>query len=278
MQETKLAIFQEKQVRKVWNIEKWDWYFSIIDIIWVLTNSPNPRKYWSVLKNRLKKEWSELTTNCSQLKLKATDWKYYLTDVWNTKTILRLIQSIPSKKAEPFKIWLAKVWDERINEIYDPELAIERAISTYRKKWYSENWIKQRLKSIDIRKELTWEWKDRWIKEWLEYAILTDEILKSWSNMTTNEYKNFKWLKKESLKDNMTNLELIFTMLWEASTTEIMKNKNSKWFKQVETASREGWKIAWNARKELETKTKKKVISKSNFLNENDNKKLKDKD
>ena len=212
-------------------------------------------------EKKLKEEWSELSSNIGQLKLKALDWKYYLSDVWNTKTILRLIQSIPSKKAEPFKLWLAKVWDERINEIYDPELAVERAISTYRKKWYSENWIQQRLKSIDIRKELTWEWKDRWIEEGVEYAILTDEITKGWSGMTTSEYKDVKWLKKESLKDNMTNLELVFNMLAEVSTTEIIKeNEDIKWFDKVKTASQKWWNIAWWARKQLEKETWKEIL------------------
>jgi hypothetical protein len=238
----------------------------VIDIVWVLTDSVDWRKYWNKLKQRLKEEWNESVTNCHQLKLKSKDWKYYHTDVANTETLLRLIQSIPSKKAEPFKLWLAKVWNERINEIYAPELAIERAISLYRKKWYDESWIAQRLKSIDIRKELTFEWQERWIKEWLEYAILTNEILKEWSWMTTKEYKNLKWLKKESLKDNMTNLELVFTMLWEVSTTEIMQVEDSQWFKEVKKASQEWGKIAWNARKELEAKTKRKVVSKSVFL------------
>lgn len=267
--ETKLAIFEQKEIRKVWNSEEWDWYFSIVDIIEALTESPNPRKYWSVLKTRLKQEWSELTTICSQLKMKARDWKHYLTDAGNTKTILRLIQSIPSKKAEPFKMWLAKVWDERINEIYDPELAFERAISNYRKRWYSEEWIKQRLKSIDIRKELTGEWNDRWIKEWTQYAILTNEILKSWSDMTTSEYKDLKWLKKESLKDNMTNLELVFNMLAEASTTEIIKEENSIGFEKIKKASNRWWNVSGVARKQLEKETGKKVISKNNFLSEN---------
>jgi len=247
--ETKLAIFEQKEIRKVWDSEKWDWYFSIVDIVEVLTESPRPRKYWNDLKMRLLEEWSQLSENIGQLKLKSSDWKKYLTDVWDTKTILRLIQSIPSKKAEPFKMWLAKVWDERINEIHDPELAMERAISTYRKKWYSEDWIKQRLKSIDIRKELTWEWNDRWIKEWAEYAILTNEILKWWSDMTTGEYKDLKWLKKESLKDNMTNLELVFNMLAEASTTEIIKEEDSNWFDEIKKVSKRWWNVAGVARK-----------------------------
>ena len=274
--ETKLAIFEQKEIRKVWDSKKWDWYFSVIDIVWALTEQldyTKSRKYWNKLAERLRNEWSEVVTNCHQLKMKALDWKMRLTDVADTKTILRLIQSIPSKKAEPFKLWLAKVWDERINEIYDPELAVERAISTYRKKWYSEDWIKQRLKSIDIRKELTWEWKERGIKEWVEYAILTNEILKWWSWMTTSEYKDFKDLKKESLKDNMTNLELVFNMLAEASTTEIIKEEDSSGFKEVRKASSRWWNVAGVARKQLEKETNKKVLSKQNFLEEN--KKLK---
>lgn len=266
--ETKLAIFEQKEIRKVWDSEKGDWYFSIVDIIEALTQSSQPRRYWAELKKKLKEEWSELFDIIEQLKLKASDWKKYLTDVGDTKTILRLIQSVPSKKAEPFKMWLAKVWDERINEIYDPELAVERAISTYRKKWYSEDWIKQRLKSIDIRKELTSEWKDRWIKEWVEYAILTNEILKSWSDMTTSEYKDLKWLKKESLKDNMTNLELVFNMLAEVSTTEIIKEDDVLGFEEVKKASKRWWNVAWVARKQLEKETGKKVISKQNVLTE----------
>ena len=270
--ETKLAVFGQKEIRRIWDAEKGDWWFSVIDIVAVLTEQDDYKKaksYWTTLKSRLKKEGSELVTICDQLKMKARDWKYYKTDVLDTKGVLRLVQSIPSKKAEPFKMWLAKVWDERINEIYDPELAVERAISTYRKKWYSEDWIRQRLKSIEIRKELTWEWKQRWIKEGVEYAILTNEILKGWSGMTTSEYKNLKWLKKESLKDNMSNLELVFNMLAEASTTEIMKTKDSKWFKEVKKASKEWWKVAGNARKELEEKTWKKVVSSKNNLENN---------
>ncbi len=263
--ETKLAIFEQKEIRKVWDSEVWDWYFSIVDIIEALTESSQPRRYWAELKKKLKEEWSELFDIIEQLKMKARDWKYYLTDVGDTKTILRLIQSIPSKKAEPFKMWLAKVWDERINEIYDPELAVERAISTYRKKWYSEDWIKQRLKSIDIRKELTGEWNDRWIKEWAEYAILTNEILKSWSDMTTNEYKDFKWLKKDSLKDNMTNLELVFNMLAEVSTTEIIKEEDSIGFEKIKQDSRRWWNVAGVARKQLEKKQRNKWFQNRTF-------------
>lgn len=231
-----------------------------------MTESIQPRRYWVELKNKLKLEWSELFDFIEQLKMKALDWKMRFTDVWDTKTILRLVQSIPSKKAEPFKLWLAKVWDERINEIYDPELAFERAIETYRKKWYSESWIQQRLKSIDIRKELTGKWNNRWIKSWKEYAILTNDILESWSWMTTSEYKDFKWLKKESLKDNMSNLELVFNMLWEVSTAEIIKWGNKNWFSEIQKASKKWWQIAWNTRKQLEKETKNKVISRDNSI------------
>ncbi len=266
-QETKLALFEQKEIRRIWDSEKSDWYFSVIDIVEVLAETPRPRKYWNALKTKLIEEWSELSHKLGQLKMKALDWKMRQTDVLDTKGILRLVQSIPSKKAEPFKMWLAKVWDERINEIYDPELAIERAINTYRKKWYSESWIQQRLKSIDIRKELTGEWKERWIEEWVEYAILTNEILKGWSGMTTGEYKDLKWLKKESLKDNMSNLELVFNMLAEASTTEILQTKDSKWFDEVKQSSKEWWEVAWEARKTLEGKTGKKVVSGRKVLN-----------
>ncbi len=266
--ETKLALFEWKEIRKVWNVELGDWLFSVIDIIEVLTESPRPRKYWNALKTELIKDWSEVSQNMGQLKLKASDWKMRLTDVGDTPTILRLIQSIPSKKAEPFKMWLAKVWAERIDEIADPELSIERAISNYRKKWYNEAWITQRLKSIEIRKELTWEWNKRWIKEWIEYAILTNEILKEWSEMTSSEYKDFKWLKKESLKDNMSNLELVIWMLAEATTTEIMKVEDSSWFKEVQTAWKRWGKVAKNTRLEAEKEIWKKIISSSNNLGE----------
>lgn len=288
--ETKLAIFQEKTIRKIWNETEMEWYFSIIDVIEVLTDSDRPRKYWNDLKTKLKKEWSQLSekigqlsfdddwgnlpSNIQQMKMKAKDWKYYLTDVANTENILRLIQSIPSKKAEPFKLWLAKVWNERINEIWDPEIAIERAISLYRKKGYDENWIAQRLKSIDIRKELTYEWQSRGINEWLEYAILTNEILQEWSWMNTAEYKTFKWLKKESLKDNMTNLELVLNMLAEASTTEILKKEDSQWFDKVEKAGKKWWKVAWIARKAIENETKESIISKENLLPKNERNKI----
>lgn len=265
--ETKLALFEWKEIRKIWDSEKWDWYFSVVDVVSALDVSEDSRNYWKVLKHRLVKEWAnETVTNCNQLKLLASDWKMRLTDVANTENILRIIQSIPSKKAEPFKMWLAKVWSERVDEIHNPELAVERAISNYRKKWYDEAWITQRLRTIEIRKELTSEWNQRWVKEWLEYAILTNEILKEWSWMTTSEYKNVKWLKKESLKDNMSNLELVLSMLSEATATEIIKSEDSKGFEEVKVASKKWWKIAWETRKSIEKQTWRSIISKSNSL------------
>ena len=216
--ETAIRLFQDQRVRVEWDDDQEKWYFSIIDIIAILTESVNPRKYWSVLKTRLKKEGSELATNCSQLKMQSSDGKNYKTDVANTEQLLRLIQSIPSPKAEPFKLWLAKVGYERIEETEDPEKAFDRAMETYLKKGYSKNWINQRLKSIEVRKELTDEWDVRGVKKGLEYAILTDEITKAWTDLTTKQYKKFKDLKKENLRDNMTNLELVLNMLAETST------------------------------------------------------------
>jgi len=259
-----IILFNEKQVRRKWDEEKEIWYFSIIDVIEILTESINPRKYWSVLKTRFKKEWSELATNCSQLKLISSDWKKYLTDVANTENILRLIQSIPSPKAEPFKLWLAQVWNERINEMEDPELAIVRAMQTYLKKGYSKDWINQRLKTIEVRKELTDEWEKRGIKEWMEYAILTDEITKAWSGKSIKQYKQFKNLKKQNLRDNMTNLELILNMLAEATTTEISKSKKPNNFLESKEIARKGWETAWKTRIDIESKTWKNIISSKN--------------
>ncbi len=227
-----IVLFHEKQVRRYWDEEKELWYFSVIDVIAILTESTNPRKYWSVLKTRLKKEGSEVATNCSRLKLLASDGKMRMTDVADTQTLLRLIQSIPSPKAEPLKIWLAQVGYERIEETEDPELAFERAMRTYLQKGYSKEWINQRLKTIEVRKELTDEWKERGVKEGLEFAILTNEITKAWSGKSVKAYKKFKGLKKENLRDNMTNLELILNMLAEATTTEISKKKQPKNFQQ----------------------------------------------
>ena len=262
--ENAIKLFQDKRVRVHWNDEQEKWYFSIIDVIGVLTESDNPRKYWSVLKTRLRKEGSEVATNCSRLKLLAVDGKMRLTDVADTEQLLRLIQSIPSPKAEPFKVWLAKVGYERIEETEDPEKAFDRAMETYLKKGYSKNWVNQRLKSIEVRNDLTDEWEVRGVKKGLEYAILTDEITKAWSGFTTKEYKKFKDLKKENLRDNMTNLELVLNMLAEATTTEISKEKKPKTFSKNKVIAKQGGTIAGNTRKEIEEKTGKNVTSSLN--------------
>jgi hypothetical protein len=242
--ENAIKLFQDQRVRVLWDEEQEKWFFSIVDIIGILTESPNPRKYWSVLKTRLKKEGSELTTNCSQLKMQSSDGKYYKTDVADTEQLLRLIQSIPSPKAEPFKIWLAKVGYERIEETEDPELAFDRAMETYLKKGYSKEWINQHLKSIEVRKELTDEWQIRGMKEGLEYAILTNEITKAWADRDVKAYKKLKGLKKENLRDNMTNLELVLNMLAEASTTEISKEKEASRNRRKYRCSPKRWKCS----------------------------------
>jgi len=259
-----IILFHEKQVRRHWDEEKELWYFSIIDVIEILTESLNPRKYWSVLKTRLKKERSEVATNCSHLKLIANDGKMRITDVADTEALLRLIQSIPSPKAEPFKLWLAKVGYERIEETEDPELAFDRAMKTYLQKGYSKEWINQRLKSIEVRKELTDEWKERGMKEGLEYAILTDEITRAWAGKSVKQYKNFKGLKKQNLRDNMTNLELVFNMLAEASTAEISKKQKPKGFNENKKIARKGGNVAKQARKEIEKQTGESIISLKN--------------
>lgn len=259
--ENAIRLFHDQKVRVQWDEDQEKWFFSIVDIIAILTDSPNPRKYWSVLKTRLKKEGSELATKCSQLKMQSADGKFYKTDVADTEQLLRLIQSIPSPKAEPFKAWLAKVGYERIEETEDPEIAFDRAMATYLKKGYSKNWINQRLKSIEVRKELTDEWENRGIKKGLDYAILTDEITKAWAGFTTKEYKDFKDLKKENLRDNMTNLELVLNMLAETSTTALSKKHKPKTFKQNKIIARKGGTVAGNARKELEQKLGNSVIS-----------------
>jgi hypothetical protein len=266
-----IQFFENKQVRTIWDSEQEKWYVSITDVIAILTESPNPRKYWSVLKTRLKKEGSQLTTNCSQLKMQSSDGKYYKTDVADTEQLLRLIQSIPSPKAEPFKLWLAQIANERINEMQDPELTIDRALQQYLNLGYSENWINQRLKSIEIRKELTDEWRRLGLKEGQQFATLTDIITKTWSGKNTKEYKTLKGLKKENLNDNMTNTELILNMLAEASTKEISHAVNPKNFDESKIIAKQGGTIAGNARKELEAKTGKKVVSELNakiFLEE----------
>lgn len=259
-----IQLFEDKKVRTVWDSEQEKWFISIIDVIEVLTESPNARKYWSVLKLRLKREGSELTTNCSQLKLQSSDGKFYKTDVADTEQLFRIIQSVPSPKAEPFKLWLAQIAAERLDEMQDPELSIDRALEQYLQLGYSENWINQRLKSIEIRKELTDEWKNRGVKEGQQYAILTDIISKAWSDKTTKEYKILKGLKKENLRDNMTNTELILNMLAEASVKDISQSVNPENFEENKIVAAQGGNVANVARKELEAKTGKKVITATN--------------
>lgn len=265
--ETAIKLFEEKRIRTVWDEEQQKWYFSIIDVIEILTESTRPRKYWSDLKAKLNNEGSQLSENIGRLKLLAGDGKMRLSDVADTEQLLRLIQSVPSKKAEPFKQWLAKVGRERIDEIEDPELTIDRAMETYLRKGYSKEWINQRLKSIEIRKELTDEWENRGIEKGIEYAILTDEITKTWSGFTTKQYKHYKSLKKENLRDNMSNLELVLNMLAEASTTEISKDKKPESFDENVTVAREGGKVAKAARTQLESTTGNKVITSTNAKN-----------
>ena len=257
----KIKLFELKQIRTHWNAENEEWYFSVVDIVEALTESTNARKYWSVLKTRLKKEGSELATNCSQLKMPATDGKYYKTDCMTTKQVLRLVQSIPSPKAEPFKLWLAEVGNQRLEEIADPEKAILRGADYYRAKGYTEGWINQRLQSIEMRKELTDEWKTRGIEQEKDYAILTNEMTKAWSGLTVKEYKQLKGLKKENLRDNMTNIELVLNMLAEVSTTAISKAREPKTFAENKSVANEGGKIAHTARKNLEKQIGQSVIS-----------------
>lgn len=253
-----LQIFESKKIRTIWDDEQEKWYFSIVDVIEVLTESPNARKYWSVLKTRLKKEGSELATNCSQLKMQSSDGKFYKTDVTDTEQLFRLIQSIPSPKAEPFKLWLAKIANERLDEMQNPELTVERAMKEYLQLGYSENWINQRLKSIEIRKELTDEWKKRGMKEGLQFAVLTDIITKTWSGKSTKEYKKLKDLKKENLRDHMTNTELILNMLAEASTKDISQSFNPQNFEENVEVAKKGGDVAKVAREKLEESTGKK--------------------
>lgn len=259
--ETAIKLFEQKQVRSLWDEQKEKWFFSIVDVIEVLTATDRPRKYWSDLKSKLKKEGSELSEKIGQLKMQSSDGKFYDTDVADTEQLFRLIQSVPSPKAEPFKLWLAKVARERIDEIEDPEIGIDRLMETYLKKGYSKEWINQRLKSIEVRKELTDEWEERGIKKGEEYAILTDEITKAWSGHTVKSYKKFKNLKKENLRDNMTNLELVLNMLAEATTREISKEKKPKTFTDSKVIAKQGGTIAGNTRKQIEEKTGKKIVS-----------------
>ncbi|MBC2746737.1 MAG: Bro-N domain-containing protein [ANME-2 cluster archaeon] len=262
-----LILFQDKKVRRAWDESNQKWYFSIVDVIEILTDSPNPRKYWSVLKTRLKKENSELTTICSQLKMQSSDGKFYNTDVASTEGLLRIIQSVPSPKAEPFKRWLAKVGYERLEEIENPEIATKRMREIYKQKGYSDEWIEKRARGLAARDGLTEERKIRGVNQHLEYAILTAEISKATFGMTPSEHNNFKALDtpKDNLRDHMTDLELIFTMLGEASTTEIAKKKNAKGFPENKKAASAGGTIAGNARKELEEESGKKVSTKTNY-------------
>ncbi len=259
-----LALFNQQEVRRHWDSKKELWWFSVIDVIVILTNSSRPRKYWSDLKTKLQKEGSQLSAKIGQLKMLSSDGKKYLTDVADTETLLRLIQSIPSPKAEPFKLWLARVGYERLEETADPELAFERAMQTYLRKGYSKEWINQRLKSIEVRKDLTDEWQNRGINKGIEFAILTDEITKAWANRSVKEYKQLKGLKKENLRDNMTNLEIVLNMLAEASTTEISKKKKPAGLSQNKQVAREGGHVAGLARKEIEKQTGRSVITTKN--------------
>ena len=262
-----IQLFEDKKIRTAWDAEKEDWYFSIVDVVCVLTDSPDyqtGRKYWNKLKQRLKEEGSELVTSCHQLKMTAADGKKRLTDVADTQQLLRLIQSIPSPKAEPFKLWLAQVGRERIEETIDPEQAIDRALETYLKKGYSEEWVHQRLLAIRIRNELTDEWKERGMSKGRDYAILTDEITRAWAGMTTRQYKQLKGLKKENLRDNMSDLELVLTMLAEATTTEISKSSQPQTFAENKQVARSGGEVAGIARKEIEGRTGQPVITSQN--------------
>lgn len=265
--ETKIKLFQNQEVRLKWDDEIGEYYFSVVDVVGILSESKNPRKYWSVLKTRLNKEGVEVATICSQLKMPSADGKMRKTDVATAKQLFRIIQSIPSPNAEPFKQWLAQVGSERLDEIADPEIAIERAVATYREKGYSEEWITQRLRGIEIRKDLTSEWDRSGVKKGREYAILTNEISQASFGITTGEHKKIKGLKKENLRDNMTNAELVINMLGELATTEISKTENPQGFEESKAVARDGGSIAGNALKELEERTGRKVVSSNNSKN-----------
>ena len=266
-QEETIKLFEGKQVRYVWDDEQGKYFFSIVDVIQVLTDSPRPRKYWNALKTKLQAEGSELSSNMGQLKLQASDGKKYLTDVADTEQVLRLIQSVPSKKAEPFKLWLAHLGQERLNQLQDPELSIEQAIKDYRRLGYSEEWINQRIKTIEIRKALTDEWKRGGMEEDRDYAILTDIISKTWSGMTTREYKEHKGLRKENLRDNMTNVELMLNGLAEAAATELSKRENPQGFAENAQVAQRGGNVAHVAREQLEQELGETVISSKRAIN-----------
>ena len=256
-----IKIFEEKKVRAVWDDETEEWFFSVVDVVAILTDSPNPSNYWKVLKHRLRKEGNESVTNCNQLKLPSTDGKYYKTDVATTEQLFRLIQSIPSPKAEPFKLWMAQVAKERLDQMQDPELSIQQAMMDYKRLGYSDNWINQRLKSIEIRKDLTDEWKRHGLQEGVQFATLTDIIYKTWAGKTAKEYKQFKGLKKENLRDNMTNTELVLNMLAELSTKKISEAQNPESFNEHMEVARKGGSIAKDARLKLEQETGEKVVT-----------------
>lgn len=261
MVDSSVKLFESQEIRSAWNKDEEEWYFSIVDVVGALTESQDGRKYWNKLKQRLKDEGNETVTNCHQLKLKAADGKMRLTDVATTEQILRIVQSIPSKKAEPFKLWLAQVGSERIDEIIDPELTLDRALETYLKKGYDRNWVNQRLQTSQVRKGLTDEWERRGVEKGKEYAILTDEITRAWSGMTTRQYKDLKDLKKENLRDNMTTLELVLNTLAEVTTTEFSKASQPEGFEESRQVAREGGSVAGAARAQIEARTGKPVTT-----------------
>ena len=265
-QSDKIQLFEDKRIRTAWDEEKEEWYFSIVDVVAVLTDSPNPQTYWRVLKKRLKDEGNETVTSCNALKMTAADGKRRLTDVADTEQLLRIIQSIPSPKAEPFKLWLAQVGRERIEETIDPELTIDRALETYLKKGYTREWINQRLQAIQVRKELTDEWDARGVQKGVEYAILTDEISRAWSGMSTRQYKNLKGLKKENLWDNMTTLELVLNMLAEATTTQFSKDRKPMTFQENLAVAKAGGQVAGRTRKDIESQSNMPIISPKNAV------------
>ncbi len=264
MDNNQLQLFENKEIRTAWDEEREEWCFSVVDVVAVLTNSPNPQTYWRVMKKRLKDEGNETVTKCNALKMTAADGKKRLTDVATTEQLLRIIQSIPSPKAEPFKLWLAEVGRERIEETIDPELTIDRALETYLKKGYSREWINQRLQAIQVRKELTDEWQDRGVQKGVEFAILTDEITRAWSGMTTRQYKKLKGLKKENLRDNMTTLEIVLNMLAEATTTELSKVHQPQGFAESREIAKRGGSYAGETRKSIEADTGRSIITSEN--------------
>ena len=266
MDNNQLQLFENKEIRTAWDEEREEWCFSVVDVVAVLTNSPNPQTYWRVMKKRLKDEGNETVTKCNALKMTAADGKKRLTDVATTEQLLRIIQSIPSPKAEPFKLWLAEVGRERIEETIDPELTIDRALETYLKKGYSREWINQRLQAIQVRKELTDEWQDRGVQKGVEFAILTDEITRAWSGMTTRQYKKLKGLKKENLRDNMTTLEIVLNMLAEATTTELSKVHQPQGFAESREIAKRGGSYAGETRKSIEADTGRSIITSENAV------------